>query len=364
MRIFISLLLILLSLTASAKDTQKRIALLISSYASEASPELSYDLEELAQAYLVLHDNSTSLDIISPKGGPVLVKNNKDNLVYIQRFKSLALDKLHNTTSVADARYSDYDGVFIIGGGGAMMDLPTDADTQRFLTQFANANATIAAVCHGPAAIVNLTLSDGRHFIAGKRVNSFTNREEQAFSAENIEQFPFLIEDKIRQNGGIFVANAPMLPFVSVDENLITAQNPGSVASAAEAVVVALGQSPVAREPFKDEATLKLISTARSTGSVTIDLALATDADKYDLNYLALYGFYAYRLAHEEDKSTELQLMQTIGKHFQHPMFDSALIRNLHEQGSAERARQALRVFKQRYPEHEQVTALTALLAS
>jgi hypothetical protein len=73
---------------ASEQQTDKRIAILISSYGDKDHENISYDLEEFAQAYLVLHDNGITLDIISPKGGTVLVKNNKDDLAYIQRFKN------------------------------------------------------------------------------------------------------------------------------------------------------------------------------------------------------------------------------------------------------------------------------------
>ena len=36
----------------------------------------------------------------------------------------------------------------------------------------------IGAVCHGPAALVNVTLDNGRPLIENKSVSSFTNKEE------------------------------------------------------------------------------------------------------------------------------------------------------------------------------------------
>lgn len=346
-------------ITDDATDT--RVLMLISSHGSEAEPELSYDLEELAQAYLVLHDNGVAVDIMSPKGGAVLVKTNKDNLAYIQRFKKLALEQLENTLAPQAITLSDYAAVFVIGGSGAMIDLPADTATQELLSAAVVSDMTITAVCHGPAALVNLQLADGSWFVAGKRMNSFTNTEEHAFSAEHIEHFPFLLEDKLKERGAIFVNNAPMLPYVAVDGKLITAQNPSSVAKAAEATVLALGLPLQKREAFADEATMALISQAREAGPALLDLALAHNPDSYDMNYLALYGFYAYRLADDADKPRELALMQTIRKYFSHPEYDTQLIVNLLEQGQTDTALNIFAEFKQQFAEHANVAKLEAL---
>ncbi len=344
--------------TTNHDDGDKRVIMLISSYGSEEAPELSYDLEELAQAYLVLHDNGVQVDIMSPKGGAVLVKNNKDDLAYIQRFKQLALSQLENTLAPAAVNINDYHALFVIGGAGAMIDLPADAATQTLLGSAISRDMTITAVCHGPAALVNLQTADGGWFVEGKRMNSFTNTEEHAFSAEQIEHFPFLLEDKLKERGAIFVNNAPMLPYVAVDGSLITAQNPSSVAKAAEATVLALGLPLQTREAFKDEATMELISKARATGTAILDLALARDAESYDMNYLALYGFYAYRIADAHDKPRELALMQTIRKYFSHPEYDTQLILNLLEQGQRDAALELFEEFKVRFADHANLSKL------
>ncbi|MBT1064368.1 type 1 glutamine amidotransferase domain-containing protein [Bowmanella sp. Y26] len=341
---------------------EKRVLMLISSYGTEANPELSYDLEELAQSYLVLHDNGVQLDIASPKGGAVLVKNNKDSLAYIQRFKTLAAAKLAQTLATGDIDVTQYNGVFIVGGAGAMLDLPTHKETQALLTSAAINDQVIAAVCHGPAAIANIKLPDGSYFVADKQVNGFTNSEEHAFSGEHLSQFPFLLQDRLIQNGARFVHNAPMLPYVAVDGNLITAQNPGSVAKAAEAMVLALGLPVNKRQLFSDESTMELLSKARQNGPIVIDLALQRRDHNIDINYLALYGFYAYRLADEADKARELAIMHAISKHFSHPEYDAQLILQSLEQGQLERASAVYAQFVERYPEHNYVSELKAKL--
>lgn len=306
-----------------------KVALLISGYGKQGDPAISYDLEELAQAYLVLQQNGLSLDILSPKGGAVPVHNRKDDLPYMQQFKQQtpALRQLQQTLAPSAELATQYAAVFIIGGDGAMFDLPVDAGTQQFLQAMLQQKKLIAAVCHGPAALVNLKNPDGSYWVAGKEMNSFTLREEQAFSAELLDKFPFILETRLREHGALFVANQPMLPFVAHDDLLITAQNPMSVPAAADLLALQLGQTPRTRTPFPEEATMALLATARSNGVVHIDIALAQQPGLYDLNYLALYGMYSYRLAQTPaDKSTELRLMAKIAEHFQHPQYQLALL--------------------------------------
>jgi putative intracellular protease/amidase len=45
---------------------------------------------------------------------------------------------------------------------------------------------------------------------------------------------PFLLEDRLRERGGIFSNAATWAPYVQVDGKLVTGQNPASSAPAAE----------------------------------------------------------------------------------------------------------------------------------
>ncbi|MCD8029808.1 MAG: type 1 glutamine amidotransferase domain-containing protein [Bacteroides sp.] len=84
----------------------------------------------------------------------------------------------------------------------------------------------VAAVCHGPAGLVNVRLSDETFLISGKKVTGFTNEEEVIMKREEI--VPFLLEDRLKEHGGRFEKSAPMMPYVVVDGRLITGQNPAS----------------------------------------------------------------------------------------------------------------------------------------
>ncbi len=305
------------------KHPNKKVAMLISGYGN-LDAALSYDLEELVQSYLIFHRNQVEIDIVTPQGGAVPVKNNKDNISYIADFKenTSGLAKLANTLSAKQARKNQYDALFIVGGDGAVFDLPFDKNTQQWITSFATTNRPIAAVCHGPAALINVKLPDGNYFVQDKQVNSFTYIEDHAFKKENINKYPIIVQTELEKRGAKFVSNSPMLPFVSQDEGLITAQNPTSVAKAAEALLIELGIKPVNRKAFKDEASMELIAKARTMGVSQIDIAMSQDSESYDLMYLALYGLYAYKLAEtEQDKAIELRLMEKIGEYFHHPQY-------------------------------------------
>ncbi len=345
----------------NASET-KKVAMLISGH-GKVDPALSYDLEELVQSYLVFHQNGVEIDIVSPEGGAVLVKKNKDDLAYIKQFKlqTRGLKQLANTLSAEQASQNTYDAVFVVGGDGAVFDLPFEKHTQNWLTSFAKADMPIAAVCHGPAALLDIMLDDGSYYVAGKRVNSFTSVEDYAFKKENVEKYPVIVQTELEKRGANFVANSPMLPFVTRDGNLITAQNPMSVAKAAEALLIQLGITPVARELFKDEATMELISNARYMGMSYIDLAMAQNPEQYNMMYLALYGIYAYKLAEsEEEKALELRLMEKIGEHFKHPQYSMQLISTYLDIGNKDRAEFHYQAAKKQFAEFKLPEALEA----
>ena len=249
-----------------------------------------------------------------------------------------------------------------------MFDLPFDAGTQKLITDMANKNMPIGAVCHGPAALVNIKLANGKYLVDGKKVNSFTNAEESAFAGEELELFPFLLEDKLKERGGYFFQNAPILSYVAVDENLITAQNPAATGKATEALVMKLGLSVKPRILFKDEAVMALIDQARSSGAYLIDIAMSAEPELYDLFNMTMYGMYSYGLVKTEDeKQRELEIMEVIGSYVSnpryHPMYLTKLATAQWQQGFKEKAKNTLEKFKEAFPEHKSIKKVTALIS-
>ncbi len=146
-----------------------------------------------------------------------------------------ALEQVKQTTRLGDIDPEQFDALFFPGGHGPMFDLAIDAQVKELLRHFAEKGKVYAAVCHGPAALVGATSSSGQSIIAGKRLTAFTNAEEREVQLERA--VPFLLEDKLREEGAQFEAAANWTDHVVTDGLLITGQNPQSSASTARAVI-------------------------------------------------------------------------------------------------------------------------------
>ena len=85
---------------------------------------------------------------------------------------------------------------------------------------------------------MNTKLSSGEYLVKGKKVTSFTNEEEDQVQLSPF--MPFMLETKLRENGGEFVAGSPWSQNVAEAGRVITGQNPQSGGAMAEAVVKAV----------------------------------------------------------------------------------------------------------------------------
>jgi putative intracellular protease/amidase len=197
-------------------------------------------LEELAAPYHEFKSQGFQIDLASPLGGnaPVdprsLTSLSALVTTYI-RDRELRT-KMRNTLSLAavDNAGTEYDACFVVGGHGAMWDLPDNTVLQRILVSTFEKGHVVAAVCHGPAALVNCMMSDGDFLVKGRRVNSFTNEEERALGLEDV--VPFLLETRLRELGANFEKAPPKEACVVQDGNLVTGQNPASAAPLARKV--------------------------------------------------------------------------------------------------------------------------------
>lgn len=195
-------------------------------------------LEELAAPYYVLKDAGAALTLASPKGGqppldPVsdLPENQTEST---QRFRTdiAAQMELANTKKLAEVSADDFDAVFYPGGHGPMWDMPDNAASIALIEAFVKADKPVGAVCHAPVALVNVRGNDGGYLVKGKRVTGFTNEEEEAVGLMAV--VPFLLEERLKERGGIYSKAANWVPHVQVDGKLVTGQNPASSGPGAE----------------------------------------------------------------------------------------------------------------------------------
>lgn len=82
------------------------------------------------------------------------------------------------------------------------------------------AGKVIAAVCHGPAGLVDATGPDGKPVFNGKRVTGFCNTEEEAVG--KTDKVPFLLEDRMKGLGGKYEKKGDWNDFSIADGRLVT----------------------------------------------------------------------------------------------------------------------------------------------
>ena len=250
MKTIISNLILLIALTgfsASAqqsKKMKKKILFVVTSHDSKGSSgeKTGYYLSEVSHPWEVLVEAGYEIDFVSPKGGnppvdgfdlgdPVNKKFWEDKHYHT---------KITNSLKPNDVKPNDYTAIFYAGGHGAMWDLPNNSELANIASKIYEQNGIVAAVCHGPAGLLNIKLSDGKYLIDGKKVNGFSNEEEELVKLTQV--VPFLLENQMKDRGGIYEKSAPWQNHVTVDGRLITGQNPQSAKAVGEAIKKALAQ--------------------------------------------------------------------------------------------------------------------------
>lgn len=229
-----------------------------------------YELTELSRAYYVFQANGYEVDVASPMGGkPPVVIDDDDMGIYDFAFlnDSIAQYKTSHTIAMNDVVAADYQAVFFVGGKGAMWDFPDNEAIQTLVRDYYESGKVIGAVCHGPAALVNVTLNNGRPLVENKTVSGFTNAEELLLISDAETIFPFLLQDKLAAQGAEFNEGAMYLENVSHDNNLVTGQNPWSTWKLAETMVTQLGHTPKYRAITGEENAVQILEVFETEGS-------------------------------------------------------------------------------------------------
>ena len=191
-------------------------------------------LEEFAVPYMELFKAGIPMTVASPKGGPMPIDPRSAATPAQAAEWQPATTSAKNTRRLAEMKSGDFDGIFIPGGHGPMFDLPENADLIRLLGEFDRDGKVVAAVCHGPAALINARKANGEPLVAGKTVTAYTAAEEVAANLD--KAVPFMLETELRNRGANFVDGGLKADHVEHDGNLITGQNPWSSASIAREI--------------------------------------------------------------------------------------------------------------------------------
>ena len=197
---------------------------------------------EITHAIHVFIQHGFDYDIASITGGkvPIYGTDIEDDKVNQQVLASEVFqNRTNNSLSVSEVNIGDYDAIFYPGGFGLLSDLASNEEFAKLAATHYEKGGLIGAVCHGPAALLPITLSSGDALLANKSVTSFTREEEVDYGTVN--DIPFLLEEALARKAARFSKVQPWQDFVIEDERVITGQNPASAHSVAGAMVKQLG---------------------------------------------------------------------------------------------------------------------------
>lgn len=194
-------------------------------------------INEAAHPWKVFSQAGIAIDLVSVRGGVPPQDGRVEGDILQEEFlgASEVARQLADTRALADVDGATYDVVFFAGGHGTMWDFPTSPDVSRVGREVYERGGIVAAVCHGPAALVNMMLSDGSYLVDGKRVAGFTNEEEDAVGLTDV--VPFLLADTLTSRGARHISAESFTEHVVVDGRLVTGQNPQSAAGVARGVM-------------------------------------------------------------------------------------------------------------------------------
>jgi putative intracellular protease/amidase len=202
-------------------------------------------LEEFAAPYYVFRDAGADITLASPKGGkPPLDPKSEEPGFQTDATRRFSADAeaqrvLESTLPLSAIDPQEFDAVFYPGGHGPLWDLAEDADSIRLIETMYRAGKPVALVCHAPGALRHAKAADGTPMVRGRKVTGFTNGEEAAVGLTDV--VPFLVEDALIANGGNYSKADDWEPYVVIEGNLITGQNPASSEPAARELLARCG---------------------------------------------------------------------------------------------------------------------------
>ncbi len=242
-----SLLFSMTGLSAEAPNKQKkdlkmkRALIVVTNHDQKGSTgkKTGWYLSEVTHVYYPLISAGYQVDFASPKGGFAPLDESSrdlddpDNKRFIE--DASLMKRMSSTLALSAIQPKDYRIIHFAGGHGTMWDFHNSEVLNQVAAAIYENGGIVSAVCHGPAALVNVKLSNGAYLVQGKTVSAFTNEEERAVGLDRV--VPFLLQSKLEERGAIFQAAKNWQDQSIVSERLVTGQNPQSARSVGRKIV-------------------------------------------------------------------------------------------------------------------------------
>ena len=221
----------------------KKILMILTSHADmdNTDSKTGVWLGEFTDPYYEFIDKGYQVILSSPKGGKPPVDPMSlltENITASnRRFNEdiTAIQAFENTIPLSEIHAKGFDALFFPGGHGPMWDLAENEDCGNMILNFLNSEIPVAAVCHGPAALLSAEkLRPG--LLDGVKLTGFTNAEEVMVLRHNV--IPYKLETRFKEIGAKFSsAFVPYTPYVVQDGLLVTGQNPSSAGKTAKLLI-------------------------------------------------------------------------------------------------------------------------------
>ncbi|WP_315767095.1 MULTISPECIES: type 1 glutamine amidotransferase domain-containing protein [unclassified Bradyrhizobium] len=193
---------------------------------------------EVAHPFDVLDKAGVAVEFASLRGGwtPYDAYDEKDP-AQKAFLESKAFRRLNRSRKLAEVDAADFDAILVPGGLGPMVDIQRNSIVHDAVVRAWSTGKFVTAVCHGPCALLGVDLGDGKPFVQGRKLTSFSTKEEYDYAREDV---PYELEDALRAEGAEYTSAANWQPHVVVDGRLITGQNPASAGPLAKELLAAL----------------------------------------------------------------------------------------------------------------------------
>ncbi|RIJ69556.1 type 1 glutamine amidotransferase domain-containing protein [Nakamurella silvestris] len=222
--------------------THPKMALLVLTSHSElgdSGKNTGYTVSEAADPWRVFVEAGWGVHVASVAGGRPPA-DGLDLTQPNQQAWTLNQEITHQLESAPSPEHVNpaiYDVIYFVGGHGAMWDFPDNGPLAALGAAVYERGGVVAAVCHGPAVLTTLRLSNGSLLIDGRKVSSFTDSEEKAIHLAST--VPFLLQSRLTSLGAVHSSAPNWAEHVVTDGRLVTGQNPASAAGVATAAIAA-----------------------------------------------------------------------------------------------------------------------------
>ncbi|MEM0939830.1 MAG: type 1 glutamine amidotransferase domain-containing protein [Bacteroidota bacterium] len=221
-------------------NKQKRVLLIMSSYDEMgiSGKQSGTWFHELAAPYYILTEAGYEVVFASPDGGeaPIDLLSMKEPFTteYTERFlnDSVVLYSAKHTRVLRNIDYETFDSIFVPGGYGLLWDLASDQHVIKLIRDFYEDERPIAMVCHAPAILRDVKLSNGKYLVDGVTLTGFKDDEDGEIELDR--HLLFSLEQELKRRGANYQSVANWEPNVVVDGPLMTGQSPASAAPLAE----------------------------------------------------------------------------------------------------------------------------------